>query len=61
MTDQTVTFLKAEKFLEANEAVENYNVLLLRLVDSATTDGLVRVAAAISFKNSVKRNWRIVS
>lgn len=51
---------QAEKFLESNEAKENYNVLLLKLVDDASTDGLIRVAAAISFKNSVKRNWRII-
>lgn len=51
---------QAEKFLQSNEAKENYNVLLLQLVAEASTDGLIRIAAAISFKNSVKRNWRIV-
>ena len=54
-------FIIAEKFLQSNEAKENYNVLLLQLVAEASTDGLIRIAAAISFKNSVKRNWRIVS
>ena len=56
-----VLFIIAEKFLQSNEAKENYNVLLLQLVAEASTDGLIRIAAAISFKNSVKRNWRIVS
>ena len=54
-------FIIAEKFLQSNEAKENYNVLLLQLVAESSTDGLIRIAAAISFKNSVKRNWRIVS
>ena len=54
-------FIVAEKFLQSNEAKESYNVLLLQLVAEASTDGLIRIAAAISFKNSVKRNWRIVS
>jgi len=35
--------------------------LLLQIVDDASADGLIRFAAAIAFKNSVKRNWRIVS
>ena len=56
-----VLFIIAEKFLQSNEAKESYNVLLLQLVAETSTDGLVRIAAAISFKNSVKRNWRIVS
>lgn len=51
----------AEKFLESVEGREKYNVLLLNIVDNATADGLIRFAAAIAFKNSVKRNWRIVS
>ena len=36
-------------------------MLLLKLVDSADVDALVRVAASIAFKNSVKRNWKRVS
>ena len=51
----------AEKFLESVEGKEEYNVLLLQIVDDASADGLIRFAAAIAFKNSVKRNWRIVS
>lgn len=51
----------AEKFLQSVEGKEKYNVLLLEIVDDASADGLIRFAAAIAFKNSVKRNWRIVS
>lgn len=51
----------AEKFLESVEGKEEYNVLLLQIVDDASSDALIRFAAAIAFKNSVKRNWRIVS
>ena len=56
-----ITFPKAEKYLELNERKESYNVLLLKIVDSDSTDAQIRIAAAIAFKNSVKRNWRIVS
>ena len=56
-----VCIITAEKFLESVEGKEEYNVLLLKIVDDASADGLIRFAAAIAFKNSVKRNWRIVS
>ncbi|GIX92895.1 exportin-2 [Caerostris darwini] len=50
----------AEKFLESVEANENYPVLLLTLVDKADVNLTIRIASAITFKNYVKRNWRIV-
>ncbi|CAH1253654.1 CSE1L [Branchiostoma lanceolatum] len=50
----------AEKFLESVEGHQNYPVLLLHLVDKAEADMTIRVAAAITFKNYIKRNWRIV-
>ncbi|GBN11501.1 Exportin-2 [Araneus ventricosus] len=50
----------AEKFLESVEANQNYPVLLLTLVDKADVDMTIRVAGAVTFKNYVKRNWRIV-
>ena len=56
-----VCITTAEKFLQSVEGKEKYNVLLLEIVDDASADGLIRFAAAIAFKNSVKRNWRIVS
>ncbi|GBN11500.1 Exportin-2 [Araneus ventricosus] len=51
----------AEKFLESVEANQNYPVLLLTLVDKADVDMTIRVAGAVTFKNYVKRNWRIIS
>lgn len=43
------------------EGSSGYNVLLLGIVNNNNEGELIRVAAAIAFKNSVKRNWRIVS
>ena len=51
----------AEKFLESVEKNQNYSVLLLHLMDKQDADIHIRVSAAITFKNYVKRNWRIVS
>ena len=55
----------AEDYLVSVEANQNYAMLLLSLVDSSSTQQLavepnVRLAAAIVFKNFVKRNWRVV-
>nr|XP_042908071.1 exportin-2 [Parasteatoda tepidariorum] len=50
----------AEKFLESVEGNKNYPILLLTLVDKADVDLTIRVASAITFKNYVKRNWRII-
>ncbi|KAK2193331.1 hypothetical protein NP493_15g03058 [Ridgeia piscesae] len=49
----------AEKFLESVEKNQNYSVLLLHLMDKQDADIHIRVSAAITFKNYVKRNWRI--
>ena len=43
------------------EGSSGYNVLLLGIVNNNNEGELIRVAAAVAFKNSVKRNWRIVS
>jgi hypothetical protein len=51
----------AEKFLETIEGNSNYSILLLHIVDNASFDDMVRLAAAITFKNFVKRQWRVVS
>ncbi|XP_052256836.1 exportin-2-like isoform X3 [Dreissena polymorpha] len=50
----------AEKFLESVEGNQNYPLLLLNLLDKAEVDQQIRVSAAITFKNYVKRNWRVV-
>ena len=50
----------AEKYLEQIEGTENYALLLLQLSDTESVDMTIRLAAAINFKNFVKRNWRVV-
>ncbi|KAI8432628.1 hypothetical protein MSG28_013614 [Choristoneura fumiferana] len=49
----------AEKFLESVEVNQNYAILLLHLIDKDTVDSNIRVAAAIAFKNYIKRNWPV--
>jgi len=53
--------LLAEKFLESVEGSQNYLLLLLHLIDKADVDMHLRVGAGITFKNFVKRNWKVVS
>lgn len=60
LSSETTVRKQAESLLQANEGKEGYNVLLLGIVDSSSSEAIIRVAAAIAFKNSVKRNWRIV-
>lgn len=49
----------AEMFLESVEANQNYSLLLLQLLDKVDIDQAIRVSASITFKNFVKRNWRV--
>lgn len=53
---------EAEKFLESIEQNEGYALMLLKLVERAistqTSNPVVPLSAAITFKNFVKRNWR---
>ncbi|XP_028160985.1 exportin-2 [Ostrinia furnacalis] len=49
----------AEKFLEGVEVNQNYAILLLHLIDKDGVDITIRVAAAIAFKNYIKRNWAV--
>ncbi|ESP05357.1 hypothetical protein LOTGIDRAFT_205558 [Lottia gigantea] len=51
---------QAEKFLESVETNQNYSLLLLHLMDKGEVDIHIRVSAAITFKNFIKRNWRVV-
>ena len=54
----------AEKFLQSVEGQQGFPLLLLTLVGSDNNDPnaqAVRLAAAINFKNYVKRNWKVVS
>ncbi|KAL4708636.1 hypothetical protein ACJJTC_008162 [Scirpophaga incertulas] len=49
----------AEKFLESIEVNQNYAILLLHLIDKEDVELAVRIAAAIAFKNYIKRNWPV--
>lgn len=51
----------AEKYLECVEGNKNYALLLLMLLNNGDTAMHIRTSAAITFKNFVKRNWRVVS
>ena len=50
----------AEDYLMSVEKQAGYSIILLQLADSEQVEISVRLAAAISFKNFVKRNWRII-
>ncbi|KAG8567511.1 hypothetical protein GDO81_013658 [Engystomops pustulosus] len=49
----------AEKYLESVEANPNYPLLLLTLLEG-TQDNVLKVCASVTFKNYIKRNWRII-
>ena len=54
-------FFLAEKFLETIEGNSNYSLLLLHIVENGSFEDEIRLAAAVTFKNFVKRHWRVVS
>uniref|UniRef100_A0A6I8MZ53 Exportin-2 n=1 Tax=Ornithorhynchus anatinus TaxID=9258 RepID=A0A6I8MZ53_ORNAN len=49
----------AEKFLESVEGSQNYPLLLLTLLEKSQ-DNVIKVCASVTFKNYIKRNWRII-
>uniref|UniRef100_A0A8C1YMD1 Exportin-2 n=1 Tax=Cyprinus carpio TaxID=7962 RepID=A0A8C1YMD1_CYPCA len=49
----------AEKFLESVEGTQNYSILLLTVLEKSQNE-VIRVCAAVTFKNYIKRNWRVV-
>lgn len=51
--------LTAEKFLESVEGSQNYPLLLLTLLEKSQ-ENVIKVCASVTFKNYIKRNWRIV-
>jgi len=55
----TILITTAENFLQSIESNQNYPLLLLNLVDRDNIDLTLRVAGAVTFKNYVKRNWKI--
>ena len=55
---------QAEDFLRQHEGQRGFALLLLNLLGSDSNDPemqTVKLAAAINFKNFIKRNWKIVS
>ncbi|XP_006818964.1 exportin-2-like, partial [Saccoglossus kowalevskii] len=50
----------AEKFLESVEGNHGYPILLLHLIEKLDAEMTIRVSASITFKNYIKRNWRIL-
>jgi len=51
---------EAEKYLDSADSTPNYGLSLLHLLTAEGADDVVRVAAAITFKNFVKKNWRMI-
>ena len=49
----------AEDFLTSVETNQNYPVLLLSLLNSEAGELNIKVAGAITFKNYIKRNWKV--
>jgi len=49
----------AEEFLQSVECNLNYPILLLSLLNKPEGDLNIKVAGAITFKNYVKRNWKV--
>lgn len=49
----------AEAALREREAQPGFSILLLHVVASETLDQGLRLAAALYFKNFIKRNWTV--
>jgi len=49
----------AEEFLKSVEVQQGYPVLLLTLLSREGVDLAIKVAASITFKNFIKRNWKV--
>ena len=60
LSHDTAVRRSAEKYLEMVEGNKNYALLLLMLLNNGETPMHLRTSAAITFKNFVKRNWRVV-
>ncbi|KNC84613.1 hypothetical protein SARC_03180 [Sphaeroforma arctica JP610] len=56
--DQNVRVV-AEQTIEQASKSQNYSLLLLKIVSEDTHELHLRVAAAVTFKNFIKKNWEI--
>ena len=64
MSPETQVRKPAEDFLRSVEGQKGFPLLLLTLLGSDNNDPeaiSIKLAAAINFKNYIKRNWKIVS
>lgn len=50
----------AEKFLDSADNTPNFGLSLLQLLTEESADDVVRIASAVTFKNFIKKNWRMV-
>ena len=51
----------AEDFLRSVEVQQGYPLLLLTLLQKENVDIAIKTAASNTFKNFIKRNWKVVS
>ena len=51
----------AEDFLRSVEVQQGYSIVLLTLLNKETVQIPIKIAASITFKNYIKRNWKVVS
>jgi len=49
----------AEEFLRSVEGQQGYPILLLTLLNKENVDISIKIAASITFKNFIKRNWKV--
>ena len=64
MSPESAARKPAEEFLRSVENQRGFPLLLLNLLGSEDSNPemmAVKLAAAINFKNYIKRNWKIVS
>jgi exportin-2 (importin alpha re-exporter) len=52
-----LTFIPAEQALKAQESTPGFSLALLQIVNTDSFPQATRLAAALFFKNFVRRNW----
>ncbi|XP_031553352.1 exportin-2-like [Actinia tenebrosa] len=60
LSPDTTIRKQAEKFLESVEGTPNFAIMLLKITNNQNVDMTIRVCATVTFKNMVKRCWRII-
>jgi exportin-2 (importin alpha re-exporter) len=57
MIDTRLTSIPAEQTLKAQESTPGFSLALLQIVNTDSFPQATRLAAALFFKNFVRRNW----